>query len=250
MKLGFGIPMVLIGLFMTIGGVALMVLVGPDGTFSLPDTHAASNGYALTFDSISVRGTLPTHGSLATTIRLDIRSNDGKAVFVGIGPAAQVRRYLAGVAVDRVIQVNWPGGVRTEAVTGSRAPDPPGDQVFWAASDSGSGSRSVSWTLTSGDWTIVIMNADGSPGLDVNGSGSVTLKLLGPVSVGLLVLGLALLVGGTLLTISGAKTPKTGRLAPAGAPVVAQPAAAPGQPPGGPFPDQAPQPGPPPRPDA
>lgn len=250
MKLGFGIPMVLLGLFTTIGGVALMVLVGPDGTFSLPDTHAASNGYALTFDSISVRGNLPTHGSLATTIRLDMRSNDGAGVFVGIGPTGQVARYLAGVPVDQVIQVNWPGGVRTEAVPGSRAPEPPGDQMFWAASDSGSGSRSVSWTLTSGDWTIVVMNADGSRGLDVNGSGSVTLKLLGPVSVGLLVLGLALLVGGALLTISGAKTSKASRPVPAGAPVFGQPEVAPGPPPGGPFPDQTPPPAPPPRPDA
>jgi hypothetical protein len=143
MKLGFGIPMVLLGLFTTIGGVALMVLVGPDGTFSLPDTHAASNGYALTFDSISVRGNLPTHGSLATTIRLDMRSNDDAGVFVGIGPTGQVARYLAGVPVDQVIQVNWPGGVRTEAVPGSRAPEPPGDQMFWAASDSGSAMSSL-----------------------------------------------------------------------------------------------------------
>lgn len=242
LKLGFGIPMVLLGLFTTIGGVALMVLVGPDGTFSLPDTHASSSGYALTFDSISVRGDLPAHGSLATTIRLDMRSNDGKDVFVGIGPTAQVARYLTGVPVDQVIQVNWPGGVRTEAVPGSRTPDPPGDQVFWAASDAGAGSRSLTWTLAGGDWTIVIMNADGSRGLDVNGSGSVTITVLGPVSVGMLVLGIALLVGGVVLTISGAKTPKAGR------PVPGQPASVPaaasvaGQPA---FP-----PAPPPRPDA
>jgi hypothetical protein len=36
-------------------------------------------------------------------------------VFVGIGRATDVARYLDHVQVDRIVQVNWPGGMKTES---------------------------------------------------------------------------------------------------------------------------------------
>jgi hypothetical protein len=233
LKLGFGIAMVLVGLVATIFGIAAMVLVGPDGTFSIPDQHAQGNGYALVFDELAIRGDLPTSGDLATTLDLSVQGAN-QDVFVGIGPTPLVRRYLGDASIDKVVQVNWPGGVRTEPVSGTGSPQPPAGQQIWAAAKTGR-EASITWTVQGGDWTIVVMNANASPGVDVTGSLTVSLPILGPAGVLTLVFGVVFLVVGVLLTISGAKTP---RAAKEGAAAGAEMAVASGEPPPPPRPDR------------
>jgi hypothetical protein len=207
LKLGFGIPLVLLGLFMTIAGIALVVLVGSDGSFTLPATPGISSGHALVLEALDLSGSLPSSGSFAATVGVTVRENTGNGdLFVGIGPAVDVARYLDRVQLDRILQVNWPGGMRTEAEPGTRQPKPPGTQPFWVAKANGS-PATLSWPVAAGDWTLVIMNASGASQVSVIASGSVTLPALGPISIVLLVVGLAILTGGVLLTISGAKTP-------------------------------------------
>ncbi len=121
MKLGLGIALTLIGLFMTIGGVAIVAWVGLDGSFALSESRAVSDGNALVFDDIAIDRHLPSSGNLATTLELRVQGSH-KDVFIGVGPAALVARYLRGVPVDRIVQVNWAGGVRTESVPGSATP--------------------------------------------------------------------------------------------------------------------------------
>ena len=203
-RLGFGIALCVVGFFTTIFGVVLLTLVGPDGRFSI-ETTAFSDTHALVFDAISIRD-LPRSGGLATTLGLEVHS-EGGAAFVGVGPTSEVGRYLDGVAFDRVVQVDWAGGVRTEEVGGAKTPLPPADEAFWVASDEGA-EAIIEWRVESGDWTIVIMNADGAEGLEVAGSASITVPLLGPVGVTLFVIGILMLIAGILLTISGSKMPK------------------------------------------
>ena len=204
MKLGLGIALTLIGLFMTIGGVAIVAWVGLDGSFALSESRAVSDGNALVFDDIDIDRHLPSSGNLATTLELRVQGGH-KDVFIGVGPAALVARYLRGVPVDRIVQVNWAGGVRTESVPGSATPPgAPATKKLWTVQAQGS-TASIRWTLADGDWIVVIMNADASAGVDVTGSASVTLPLLGPIGAVVLVVGLAFLVGGILLTISGTK---------------------------------------------
>lgn len=231
LKIGFGIAFLIVGLFITIGGVALTSLVGPDGRFEMPETRAHSRGHALVFDAIYVRGNLPTSGSLSTSLGIEVRAYDGDGdVFVGVGPSSRVRRYLMQVAYDRVVSIDWPGGAGTEPVFGDEAPvGPPDQQTWWEASDQGE-VASVDWTVQDGDWSVVIMNADGSADVDVAGTVQVELPILGPISIALLVIGIVILAIGTLLTVSGAKTPK----APTASAMIAAPPTA----------------GPPPRPDA
>jgi len=207
LKLGFGIPLVLLGLFMTIGGIALVVLVGTDGSFTLPDTRGTSSGHALVLETLDLSESLPSSGSFAATVGVTVQaSGDGGDVFVGIGPAADVARYLDHVQVDRIVQVNWPGGMKTQTEPGTRRPTPPDTRSFWVATAHGSPAR-LTWPVAAGDWTLVIMNASGASPVSVIASGSIALPALGPIGIGLLVAGLAILAGGVILTISGAKTP-------------------------------------------
>ena len=206
LKLGFGIPLVLLGLFMTIGGIALVVLVGADGSFTLPVTQGDSSGHALVLETLDLSETLPSSGSFAATVGVTIKGDGGGDVFVGIGPATDVARYLDHVQVDRIVQVNWPGGMKTETEPGTRRPTPPDTRSFWVAKAQGS-PATLTWPVAVGDWTLVIMNTSGAAPVSVLASGSITLPALGPIGIGLLVAGLVILAGGVLLTISGAKTP-------------------------------------------
>jgi hypothetical protein len=213
LKLGFGIALLIVGLFTTIAGVALTALVGADGRFELPETTARSRGYALVFDAIYIRGNLATSGSLSATLGIEVRGREGQEIFVGIGPPAEVRDYLGEAAYDRVVRIDWPGGAGTQAIDGAGEPGgPPGDQDWWEASDRGE-TASLDWTVRDGDWVVVVMNADASRDVDIAGSVAVDLPILGPISIGALLTGLAILIAGVLLTISGAKTAPPERLA-------------------------------------
>jgi hypothetical protein len=207
LKLGFGIPLVLLGLFMTIGGIAVVVLVGTDGSFTLPQTQGDSSGHALVFETLDLSEALPSSGSFAATVGVTVMGNGvDDDVFVGIGRAADVARYLDHVQVDRIVQVNWPGGMKTEAEPGTRRPAPPETRPFWVAKAHGS-PATLTWPVDAGDWTLVIMNASGTAPVSVVASGSITLPALGPIGIGLLIAGLVILAAGVILTISGAKMP-------------------------------------------
>jgi hypothetical protein len=45
---------------------------------------------------------------------------------------------------------------------------PPAHQNFWIAQSEGSGQRTLDWGTTSGNWTIVAMNPDGSAGVAID----------------------------------------------------------------------------------
>jgi hypothetical protein len=81
-------------------------------------------------------------------------------LFVGVAASEDVDRYLEGVRHATVIDL---ADAPTYATTGDGPPRlAPTDRGFWAASATGTGTLSVEWPVESGDWTLVVMNADGS----------------------------------------------------------------------------------------
>jgi hypothetical protein len=164
--------------------------------------------------SPSHRFVTPTYGLVSETADLDgpdwawndlvgtvrIRSRSDRPVFVGIGPEADVRRYLAGVAHDVV------GDLRDDPGDYDRNPGgaptaPPDKQTFWAASVTGSGETSLDWDLENGRWAVVAMNADGSRGVDTTldvGAELDSLPWLGGALLGVGAL-LALLAAGLIV---------------------------------------------------
>jgi hypothetical protein len=117
-------------------------------------------------------------------------------LFLGIGPSAEVAKYLEGVGHDELSDIDAdPFKATYTARPGSETAADPVEQSFWVASDSGTGPRTVVWDVADGDWTILIMNADGSTGIDANVSAAAKLPIILPIAIG------ALIAGGTLLLI-------------------------------------------------
>lgn len=133
-------------------------------------------------------------------VRVTPESGDPE-LFVGIGPTAEVERYLDGA--DRtVIEDFWTD--ETRHIGGDAPASPPTAQDFWVASDTGPGPRSVVWDPTPGSWTVVVMNADGQPGIDTVGTDlGATVPALPWIGLGLLIAGGVFLIGGILL-VAGA----------------------------------------------
>ena len=100
-------------------------------------------------------------------VRVQVTGNDDKPAFVGIAPSAAVSRYLresAHAVVEDLDSSPFDADYRT--VAGDRAPGAPAEQRFWEASTHGSGTQTLTWELREGEWSVVVMNADGSAGVD------------------------------------------------------------------------------------
>jgi hypothetical protein len=61
----------------------------------------------------------------------------------------------------------------------------------------------MSWKIRNGDYRVVVMNADGSPGVDVGGRVALAIPHLFAIGIGLLVAGLSVLVAGAVLLTLG-----------------------------------------------
>jgi hypothetical protein len=124
--------------------------------------------------------------------------NSSSPLFVGIGPSADVDRYLAGVS-HTLISDFWSDSV--QPIAGGIPGSPPGTQDFWVASATGAGAQTLTWDPANGSWTVVVMNADGRAGIDVGTDLGARYPALLGIAVGLLVAGGVFLIGGVLLIV-------------------------------------------------
>jgi len=139
--------------------------------------------------------------ALLGTVRIRVTPvSPGPALFAGIGPSADVDSYLTGVG-HTVISDFW--GDKMQTIGGGAPGSAPGTHSFWAASASGPGTQTLRWDPVSGIWTVVVMNADGRPGINVRADLGATYPDLLGIAVGLLAAGAVFGVGAALL-IAGA----------------------------------------------
>ncbi len=117
---------------------------------------------------------------------------------MGIGTSARVDRYLAGVGHTHISDF-WTN--EEEIVGGGTPASAPGTQDFWVASATGPGTQTVVWEPINGSWTVVVMNADGQPGIDAGADLGARLPALPWIALGLLTAGAVFAVGGTLLIV-------------------------------------------------
>ena len=177
------------------------------------DRYAAST-YALASDNLDIdldgAGWVMDRDDLGK-VRLAVESSADKPVFVGIARTSDVSEYLHGTSYTSVTDVDYSPfhvSYRDREHGGDRHPALPADQGFWAASVHGSGTQTLAWDLEDGDWSIVVMNADGSRGVDTNISAGAKVPFLG--TLGWVSLGgaLVLLITAGTLVYLGVRPPR------------------------------------------
>jgi hypothetical protein len=135
-------------------------------------------------------------------VRIQARGGSSKPLFVGIARSRDVDAFLGGTDHARLRDVDYsPFSASLADHPSSSAPGLPGGRKMWVASSAGAGAQTVTWDVRHGDWSVVVMNADGSPGVDVDARVGANLPILGEIAWTALGLGLALAAaaGGLLL---------------------------------------------------
>ena len=174
-------------LFLAAGGAALYADgEKDDGWFTTSDARFSTDTRALATESLDM-DLEGFDAGLAGQARLQVTSAAGGPVFVGIAPTEDVERYLAGTEHATLTDLDTsPFRATTETVPGARTPADPAAQDIWSASTSGTGTQSLEWDIEDGDWSALVMNADGSPGVDVQASAGADASFLKPLGLGLL----------------------------------------------------------------
>ena len=196
----------LVGLLLLIGGLALIAVHAfardDDGFYSTSDEQLRSAGFALATDEVDFGGGVGGLGAedVSATLRIDATSADGRPLFVGIGPSADVDNYLDGVAYSEVTDFG-DGGPDYSQHPGGRPAGPPGSENFWVAQSQGAGQQRVDWDVGSGSYTAVAMNAAAGRGVDLDVDIGAKISWLIWVGVGFTAVGL-LIVGAAVLIIS------------------------------------------------
>lgn len=158
----------LAGLAAVVGGGAALVFDqtqrDASGYLMTGSTAYSTSTYALVSDSYrtGAAGDVFVARDMLGTVR--IRTQSSQPVFVGIGRAADVDRYLGGVRRAVATQFN---AARSDfrVHPGGAPAAPPTGKHFWEARSVGSGTRTLAWSPTNGSYRIVVMNADGSAGV-------------------------------------------------------------------------------------
>ena len=150
---------------------------------------------------------------LLTSVRFRASDTSGDAIFIGIAPADLAASYLAGIGHTTVTDVEeWsadyvqhPGAAPTRS---------PAEEDIWVAQASGPGAQSLDWTVTPGRWVAVIMNADGSSGIEATVDVAAPLPDSGPAARLALIACLGTGLAGTVLTILGVRGVRRRRTGP------------------------------------
>ena len=190
------------------GGCALVAVDqtqrDDDGFLMSPSEEFTTSSYAIVSESAD----LDSGGEWALdaflgTVR--IRSESERPVFVGIGSAAEVDRYLEGVEHDVVDDLDSGGSPEYARRSGGAPSALASSESFWVASATGSGEQALDWDPEDGDWRAVVMNEDASRGVSADLSIGAELDSVLWIGIGLLAFGVLLAAGAALAITAGAR---------------------------------------------
>jgi hypothetical protein len=205
-----GVLLALAGLVAGAAGTGVLVAYAAggdeDGYLTSPSFDLETETHAVTAEElefVQAPGDWTPWGD-RLDLRLTVTPAEG-SVFVGIAPRTDVAAYLDGVAHDELQRLDLPGATYTRQA-GQRAPAPPAAETFWAESVEGDGAQTLTWSAQAGQWAVVVMNADASPGVAVEATAAAHTDLLLPMGIGLLLAALVLLGAGTALIVAAVAT--------------------------------------------
>jgi hypothetical protein len=191
---------VLAGLAALAGGGAALVFDqsqrDASGYVMTSPSRYSTNTNALVSDSYrtGAAGDVVVARDMLGTVR--IRTQSIQPVFVGIGPAVAVDSYLAGVRHEVATRFDAAQS-DFRLHRGGKPAAPPTTRHFWVAHSTGAGTQTVSWTPANGAYRIVVMNPNGTAGVQAD-------LAIGARFPHLLSLGIGAVTAGALLVLVGA----------------------------------------------
>jgi len=206
----------LVGLGLLLGGggvlVAERVLADAEGFVSLRSASISQDAYAVVAPA-RIEGAPLFWWRHAVTLRLEVagRGTEGKPMFVGLAERVDAERYLNGVAYAEVRRLGVEAADRPrleyQTMTGTTIPPAPASQSFWLESASGARVERLDWRIEPGDYCVVLMNADGTRG--VNATASLAIKAPVALTIAAIVLGIgaALFLLGLVAILLSARRP-------------------------------------------
>jgi hypothetical protein len=197
---------------LAVGGVLLWAESKKDeqGYISTDTQRFATRTAAIATDNLDVDshgpGWLTSHDRYGN-VRVEVSSRNDKPVFVGIARTKDVSTYLRGASHTTVTDFHSdPFRAVYRAEPGSAQPAAPASKRIWAASAHGTGTQTVTWDVKHGGWSVVVMNADGSRGVDAGVSAGADFPILSALAWGSVGGGLVLLGVASLLIVVGTTT--------------------------------------------
>lgn len=200
-----GAVLLALGAFTAIGGGIVMALFGSSDTLNSGVQQVSTPTRALVSPVAAIQNTTGVQTAFGN-VRLHITATPAGTsprIFIGIGPAAAVDRYLSGVSHDVATDVTLtPFHLTRTHHPGTARPAPPGSQSFWVAHASGN-HATLSWTVTDGSYRVVAMNANGAAAVTFNSQLGLTIPHTFAIGTGMLVGGIVLILLGALLLVLG-----------------------------------------------
>ena len=89
-------------------------------------------------------------------------------IFLGIAEKRDLDAYLNGVSYDDIARIRiWPATESYQNHPGGSVPGDPGSQDVWHHSTQGDETQVITWRLEAGGRWLVLMNEDGSAGINM-----------------------------------------------------------------------------------
>jgi hypothetical protein len=199
--------LLVIGVLAAISGGALMALFGSNDTLSSGVQQVSTPTRALVSPASWIQGASGAQ-TVVGSVRLRVTvtpSGAGHHLFLGIGPASAVDRYLSGVSHDVATDVSvTPFHLTLARHSGTATPPPPGSQSFWVARASGT-HPTLTWTVTSGSYRVVAMNTDAAAPVAFAGGLALTVPHSFGIGIGLLIGGIVLILIAIALIVLGVR---------------------------------------------
>ena len=201
-----GVQLVVASFGLAIAGIVVAVAPDYDGWIFTGAVRMSTDAVALVGEDIDIDlGHHITDGRTfigweAIPARLEVEDRGDTDVFIGIASDQDAQEYLDGVASARVMSFDADPDLRYR--DGADHVAPPTQQTFWVAS---AVNGTLEWDVTGGDWAIVVLNTDGSPGVDTAVTASARVPFLEGIGIALIVAGLAGMAAGVALTYYGVR---------------------------------------------
>ena len=197
----------LIAFALLVGGCAIVAVDqtqrDDDGFLMSPTEDFSTATYAIASESadIDVDGAAWAVETFLGTVR--IRSESDRSIFVGIAPEAYATGYLS--SVEHVVVTGLDNEPRYSPRPGGPPMGLPEEQTFWVATATGAGEQALDWEPEDGNWTVVVMSADGTRGVAAELSIGAELDSVIWIGIGLLVAAGLLAAGAALAITAGAR---------------------------------------------